>query len=69
MSVEELAELQEELWNDIQTIEVNGMMKGEETEWGKHHALVDDLRAALHWDYGNTVLGGKFAWGPEGVPI
>ena len=36
---------------------------------GVHQALVEELRAALHRDHGNTVLSGKFAWGPEGAPI
>ena len=45
------------------------MVKGDDSEWGVHQPLVEELRAAIHRDYGNTVLSGKFAWGPEGAPI
>ena len=69
LSVEELAEQQEELWDDIQAIRVNGMVKGEDTEWGEHQALVDEFKSAIHWDHDSSVLSGKFAWGPEGAPI
>ena len=69
LSVEELAELQEELWDDIQGVQVNGMVKGDANEWGLHQALVEELRATIHRDYDSTVLSGKFAWGPEGAPI
>ena len=69
MFVEELAELQEDLWDDIQEVQVQGMVKGDDNEWGVHQALVEELRAALHRDYDSTVLSGKFAWGPEGAPI
>ena len=50
LSVEELAELQEELWDDIHEVQVQGMVKGDDSEWGVHQALVEELRAALHRD-------------------
>ena len=68
LSVEDWAELQEELWDDIQEVQVQGMVKGDDNEWGVHQALVEELRAALHREYASTVLSGKFAWGPEGAP-
>ena len=42
--MEELAELQEELWDDIQGVQINGMVKRDDNEWGVHQALVDELR-------------------------
>ena len=43
VTLEELAELQEELSDDIQGVQINGMMKGDDSEWSVHQALVDEL--------------------------
>ena len=43
LSIEELAELQEEFMDDIQGVEVNGMVKRDDSEWDVHQALVEEL--------------------------
>ena len=60
LSVEELAALQEGLWNDIQSLQVNGMVEGGNSEWDEQQVLVDELRAALHRDYDGSLLWEKF---------
>jgi transposase InsO family protein len=69
LSEEELEALQAKFFDAVQEVEVSGLIQGEESEWGEHQALVDELRAAIHRDYDSTVLSGKFHWGPEGAPI
>ena len=61
--------MQAKFFDTVQEVEVGGVIQGEESEWGEHQALVDELRAALHRDYDSTVHSGKFHWGPEGAPI
>ena len=69
LSDTELEDLQAKIYDSIQEVEVSGLIQGEESEWGEHQVLVDELRATIHWDYDSTILSGKFHWGPEGAPI
>ena len=63
LSKEELQALPAKFFDAIQEVEVNGLIQGEESEWGEHQTLEDELRAAIHRDYNSTVLSGKLQWG------
>ena len=62
LNEDDLDTLEEVLQVSSNRVGVCGLVQGTDEEWGENQPLVDQLRAALLKDYGDTVLCGKFNW-------
>ena len=65
----ELLNIQMVLGSQVQQAKIEGVVVGNDDEWGEHQELVDQLRQKFHADYDHDVLSSKFDWLKSEPPI
>ena len=65
----EMLNIQLVLGSQVQQAKIEGVVVGNDDEWGEDQELVEQLRKKLHEDYDHDVLSGKFDWLKSEPPI